>query len=68
MRKGYVVSKTKDGEYWYAHRVGYPNIPIFGSFTKKKTEALHTCADWMALTYKEYMEARKKYPKMFKED
>ena len=31
----YDVSQDKNG-YWYAHPVGYPNIPCFGTFTQDK--------------------------------
>ena len=55
----YTVSQDKNG-YWYAHMVGYPNIPYFGSFSKNKRRALQFAADCMCMTYKEYMDYRKK--------
>ena len=56
---GYTVSKDKNG-YYYAHRIGYPNIPVWGSFSKSRKQALKHCACAMALFYDEYMEWRKK--------
>ena len=55
----YTVSQ-KDG-IWYAHMVGYSYIPVFGSFSEKRTDALKWAAASMGLTYREYMQARKKY-------
>ena len=56
---GYTVSQ-KDG-MWYAHKCGYPYIPVFGSFSKSKREALGWAAASMGLTYAEYIKARSKY-------
>ena len=58
--KGYTVSKDKNG-YYYAHRIGYPNIPVFGSFSKTKKEVLKTCACAMGLFYDEYIGWRRKF-------
>lgn len=61
----YTVSKTHTAigdPVWYAHMVGYPNIPVMserGTFTSK-WNAMHTAADSMALPYAEYMELRRK--------
>ena len=55
----YTVSQDKNG-YWYAHRVGYHNVPVFGSFSKSKRHALQYCADCMGMTYKQFMEYRRK--------
>ena len=57
MKITYTVSKEKGGMY-YAHAVGFPNVPLFGSFSKSKKAALHTAADAMGLPYKEYMKLR----------
>ena len=54
----YTISKDKNG-YWYAHMVGYSNIPVFGSFSKSRKDALTWAANSMGLTYAEYMEAKK---------
>lgn len=52
------VSQDKNG-YWYAHRVGYPNIPMFGSWSRNKKYALKCAADNMGLTYEQYVKLRK---------
>ena len=58
MKLTYTVSKEKGGQ-WYCHMVGYPGIPLFGSFGTKK-HALHCAADSMGLPYKDYMALRRK--------
>lgn len=58
MKLNYTVSKEKGGQ-WYCHMVGFPNVPVFGSFGSKK-EALHFAADMCGLPYKEYMQLRQK--------
>lgn len=55
----YTVSQDKNG-YWYAHQTGYPSIPVWGSFSKSKRHAMEYAAASMCLTYKEFMEYRKK--------
>lgn len=63
MKKAYTVSSTKnsDGkEVWYAHRVGYPNIPVMserGTFGTKRN-AMKIAADSMGISYKEYIALR----------
>ena len=61
MKRTYVVSKTRvtqnGEELWYAHMVGFPNIPVLserGTFGTKHN-ALQVAADSMGLTLKEYM-------------
>lgn len=39
MERRYTVSKDKSGR-WYAHMKGCPNIPVFGSLSEKKSEAM----------------------------
>ena len=56
---GYTVSQ-KDG-MWYAHMCGYSYIPVFGSFSESRREALGWAAASMGLPYREYMQIRKKY-------
>lgn len=36
----YTVSKDQQSGLWYAHRVGFPYIPVFGSFSKRKSVAM----------------------------
>lgn len=52
MRK-YTVSQTENG-LWYAHKKGFPNLPVMGSFSKSKRSAQAEAAQCMAITLKEY--------------
>lgn len=62
MKLTYTVSKEKGGQ-WYAHQVGFPNIPCMigerHTFGTKKY-ALHNAAIMQGLPYKEYMQLRRK--------
>ena len=40
MERKYVVTKDMKSGLWYAHHKDYPYIPISGSFSEKKTEAM----------------------------
>lgn len=40
MERRYTVSKDGKTGLWYAHMKGYANVPIFGSFSEKKSEAM----------------------------
>lgn len=62
MKLSYTVSKCRGENKWYAHAIGYDNVPVMserGTFVDKKT-ALHIAADCMGLPYKEYMKLRRK--------
>lgn len=59
MKLGYTVSKEKGGQ-WYCHQVGFPYVPVFGSFGDKK-KALHVAAEMCGLPYKEFDRAIRKY-------
>ena len=66
MKLCYTVSAilADDGsKVWYAHAIGYSNIPAMdrerGTFTAKRTDALHTAAEHNGLSYKDYMALRK---------
>lgn len=37
---GYTVSKDNRTGMWYAHMRGYDYIPVSGSFSEKKSEAM----------------------------
>lgn len=39
MKLGYTVSKEKGGQ-WYCHQVGFPYVPVFGSFGDKKKHCM----------------------------
>lgn len=38
--KNYTVSKDSKSGMWYAHHKKFPYIPVSGSFSEKKTEAM----------------------------
>ena len=54
MKRTYTVSKEEKSGLWYVHKVGFPWIPLLGSFKKRKREAQKIAADCMALSLKEY--------------
>ena len=58
MYSEYDISKQKGSNRWYAHAVGSPNKQE-GRLTDKKG-ALHDAAELMGLTYKDYMDWRRK--------
>lgn len=59
MRRGYTVSYDDKSERWYAHMVGFPTIPVWGSFGTKR-HALQWAGWSMGMNYSDYMEWRKK--------
>ena len=58
MKRTYTVSKDEKSGLWYAHKVGFPWIPVFGSFSKSKRAAQRVAADCMALPLKEYLQLK----------
>lgn len=42
MTRAYTVSKDPKSGMWYAHAKGYPYIPVCGSISKAKSEALES--------------------------
>lgn len=59
--RAYTVSfDSKYSNQWYAHMVGYPWIPVLGSFGSKK-HAMTVAAGNMGLTYDQFVEWRKKH-------
>lgn len=40
MERRYTVSKDTKSGLWYAHHKKFPNIPVFGSTSEKKSEAM----------------------------
>ena len=60
MRVGYTVSQDKASGLWYAHMEGYSYIPVFGSFSEKKSEAEKWAAASMGLRLKEYRQWKRK--------
>ena len=60
MRK-YTVSKDIKSGLWYAHQKGYAYIPISGSFSEKKSEAMEYAKMYNLLPNKvEQIEQRRK--------
>lgn len=39
-RRKYTVSKDSKSGMWYTHMEGFPHIPVGGSFSVKKSEAM----------------------------
>ena len=64
MKLLYTVSKDKFSNLWYAHKIGFANIPVMVSgrptFGTKKN-ALNNAAIMQYLPYSEYMILRKNY-------
>lgn len=58
MNRRYTVSKDTKSGLWYAHKAGFPWIPVFGSFRGSKRAAQRVAADCMALPLKEYLGLR----------
>lgn len=58
MKRMYTVSRVKNSDKWYAHKVGFSYCPCMidgrRTFGTKK-EALQNAAIMMCLPYKEYM-------------
>lgn len=63
MKRTYTVSKDEKSGLWYAHKVGYPWIPVLGSFSKSKRAAQKHAADCMALPLKEYLQLKESFEK-----
>lgn len=62
MERHYTVSKDKKTGVWYAHMKGYAYIPIFGSFSEKRSEAMEYAKMYDNLPHKvnQIEERRKK--------
>lgn len=58
MKRHYTVSKDEKSGLWYAHKAGFPLIPVLGTFTKTKKAAQKHAADLMALPLKEYLQLK----------
>lgn len=58
MKRTYTVSKAEKSGLWYAHKIGFPWIPVWGSFSKSKRVAQKHAADCMALSLKEYLQLK----------
>ena len=59
--RGYTVSKDSKSGLWYAHMKGYTYIPVSGSFSEKKSEAVEYAKMYDGLPHKvEEIEQRRK--------
>lgn len=36
----YTVTKDRESGLWYAHQRGFPYVPVFGSFSERKSDAM----------------------------
>lgn len=48
----YTVSQDKKSGLWYAHKKGYSYIPVAGSFSEKKSEAMEYAKMFNGLPHK----------------
>lgn len=62
MARRYTVSQDKATGLWYAHLKGYSYIPVFGSFSEKKSEAMEYAKmkDWLPNKVEEIEQRRHK--------
>lgn len=61
MERRYTVSKDTKTGMWYAHHKKYPNIPVSGSFSEKKSDAMEYAKMYDNLPHKvEQIEQRRK--------
>lgn len=59
--KNYTVSKDSKSGMWYAHHKDYPYIPVSGSFSERKSEAMEYAKMYNGLSHKvEEIEQRRK--------
>lgn len=50
--RGYTVSKDSKSGLWYAHMKGYTYVPVSGSFSEKKSEAIEYAKMYSGLSHK----------------
>lgn len=59
--RNYTVSKDNKSGLWYAHHKNFPYIPINGSFSEKKSDAMEYAKMYNGLSHRvEEIEQRKK--------
>lgn len=54
----YTVTQYKETGLWYAHKSGFPDVPLFGSFETTRRAAQEHAAKSMALPLPEYLKLR----------
>ena len=61
MERRYTVSKDVKTGLWYAHHKKFPNMPVTGSFSEKKSEAMEYAKMYDYLPHKvEQIEQKRK--------
>ena len=65
--RGYTVSKDSKSGLWYAHMKGYTYVPVSGSFSEKKSEAMEYAKMYSGLPHKVEEIERKRKEKFQKE-
>lgn len=67
MQRRYTVSKDAKSGLWYAHMKGYTYIPVAGSFSERKSEAIEYAKMYDGLSHKVEEIERKRHEKFKKE-
>jgi len=57
MRRTHAVSCDGNG-LWYAHKVGFPHIPLAGSFSRRRADAEKLAAAMQAIPVQEWRKLR----------
>lgn len=63
----YIVSKDAKSGMWYAHHRNYYYIPVSGSFSEKKSEAMEYAKMYNGLPNKVAMIEEKRHDKWIRE-
>lgn len=63
----YIVSKDTKSGMWYAHHRNYSYIPVSGSFSEKKSEAMEYAKMYNGLPHKVEEIEQKRYEKWKRE-
>ena len=59
--KNYTVSKDSKSRMWYAHHKKFPYIPVSGSFSERKSDAIEYAKMYNGLSHKvEEIEQRRR--------
>lgn len=59
--KNYTVSKDSKSGMWYAHHKNFPYIPVSGSFSERKSDAMEYAKMYNGLSHKvEEIEQRRR--------
>lgn len=58
LKRYYTVSKCEKSGLWYAHKAGFPWIPVLGTFSKTKREAQKRAAELMGISLEYYLQLK----------